>query len=229
MLDKVLVLKSNPHYRIGDIVFRQGYRWLEDREEILKNKKYKKSFLYDYLSNLDEPLHDPYFDIENTIPRNIDDKELLFSIIKNNKPKSISENTLYIHIRAGDIVQQDYGELMSMWLMNQNALIHRVADILTKSNEISKICIITAFHFGDFKSKSYWVYDLQSELLNKELLSNLINKLQRLKPTSILSSKECKFDSIDKHFFYLCHAKNVLLDNSGMSKVVQLFRNNSYG
>lgn len=224
MLDKVLVLKSNPHYRIGDLIFRQGYRWMSDREEILKDKKYKNSFLYDYLSNLQDPLHDPYFDINNTIPRNIDDEYLLHSIINKRKPNIISDSSLYIHVRAGDIVQQDYGELMSMWLMNQDSLIHKVAETITRSNKIKKICVVTAFHFGDFKSQSKWIYDHESELLNKELLSNLIIRLGKLKTTNILQSSNCNINSIDKHFLHLCHAENVILDTSGMSQVALNFR-----
>lgn len=229
MLNQVLVLKSNPYYRIGDLIFRQGYRWLSDREEILKDKIYKKTFLYDYLSKLDEPLHDPYFDINNSIPRNIDHEQLLYTIIKNRKPEKISDGTLYIHIRAGDIVQLDYGEIMSMWLMNQNKLIHHVADKLVSHSFIKRICIVTALHFGDFKSKSKWIYDQDSELLNKNLLSNLITKLNNLKPTNILSSQKCRLQSIDKHFLFLCHAPNVILDNSGMSKAALFYRQNSYG
>lgn len=224
MLDEVLLLKSNPHYRIGDLIFRQGNRWLEDREEILKNKKYKNSFLYNYLSNLNDPLYDPYFDINNTIPRNVDNEDLLYSIINDNKPENIRDKTLYIHVRAGDIVQQDYGDLMSMWLMNQDSLIRKVAEVITNSSGINRISVITAFHFGDFKSRSKWIYDRESEILNKELLSNLISRLEKLKTTNILQKSSCNISSIDKHFFYLCHGLNVILDTSGMSQVAFRFR-----
>lgn len=224
-LDKILLLKSNPNYRIGDLIFRQGYRWLSDRESILTDRKYQKSFLYNYLSNLEDPLFDPYFDVNNTIPRDIDHEDLLFQIIENSKPEKLQDDILYIHVRAGDIVQSEYGEIMSMWLMNQNKLIHKITDVIISQPVIRKISIVTALHFGDFKCRSKWIYSKESELLNKKLLLNLIERLNKLKPTNILSGESSEIKSIDKHFLYLCHAKNVILDTSGMSKVALRFRN----
>jgi len=224
-IDKILILKSNPNYRIGDLIFRQGYRWLSDREIILNERRYKKSFLYNYLSQLQEPLFDPYFDINNTVPRDIDEENLLFQIITNSKPEKLQDDVLYVHVRAGDIVQSEYGEIMSMWLMNQNKLIHKITDAIISQPLIKKISIVTALHFGDFKSKSKWIYSKECELLNKKLLSNLIESLNKLKPTNILCGEGAEIKSIDKHFLYLCHAKNVILDTSGMSKVAFRFRN----
>ena len=41
--DNIVVLRSNPVYRIGDVVRRTGLRWKHDRNQILGRNEFKDS------------------------------------------------------------------------------------------------------------------------------------------------------------------------------------------
>ena len=222
MIKKVKVLKSNPNYRIGDVILRQGYRWIDDSESILINPKFKGSILYEYLNSLDDPFFDPYYDASCTIPRGISNIDRLKSICLK---KNIETNNdyLYIHIRCGDIVQLETHIKKDFFLYNIDLLEDKINKILD-SKYIKKVFFVTAMHFGDFKEKNLWRYSEQSVNENISLLNILFGRISKIIESDVLLKKSDSLQNIDHHFCSLVSAENVILDKGGFSEVVSMLR-----
>lgn len=227
MLDQIKLMKSNRHYRIGDVLLRQGFRWQEDRKQILKQKRYKDSLLFTYLSGLKDPLFDPFKNRNNTLPRGIEDIFWFLSLIEDFSFPT-ENNTLYVHLRAGDIVLNEKNQVSSIdswgikknnWLYNQQALIK---EILKKRK--SKISIVSSFHFGDFFEKKLWTFTEEAFYENQILFLNLFNHILQIQKFDIYPSQKNDIKNIDEHFILLCNARNVILDNGSFGSLVNLVR-----
>lgn len=231
MLNEIKLMKSNRHYRIGDILLRQGLRWIEDREAILTQKKYRNSFLYKYLIELDDPLSDPFYDSKNTLPRGIEDIFWLLNLTQELKP-NMESNNLFVHIRAGDIVLNEKNEISKFdswgiqkrnWLYNKDELYKNIYNIL-RSNPSLDIQIISAFHFGDFYEKKRWSYSEEAYFENQILFLQLLNKILENYNLNIHPFKVNDIENIDDHFLLLCNADYAIIDNGSFGGVINLIR-----
>lgn len=81
----IKILKSNPDYRLGDILLKRGYKWQDSMEKVLSNEKYRNTILYKHLKG----------------------EDLKDLISKSNYPKP-EPDELVIHVRAGDVVVHDW-------------------------------------------------------------------------------------------------------------------------
>ena len=221
MIEKIKILKSNCHYRIGDIVFRQGFRWVEDTESILLSSKYRKSILFKYLNCFDYPTLDPFKDIELTQPRGILDINLLRDCV--NTDHNPRDDTLYVTIRCGDIVQLPPEEKSNFWLFNKGSLISHIKNKL-KNKQISKVEFVCAMHFGDFKEKNLFSYSEKDVNENVNLLNNIFTNVKKIIDCDIFNNKSDEVENIDHHFSTLIKAKNVILDQGGFSNVISILR-----
>lgn len=221
-LKKIKLLKSNPNYRIGDVVLRQGYRWLRDSESILLNKKYFNTILFKYLNSLGNPLEDPFSDDSCTIPRGISDINSLKNICLEKKVETNKEN-LYIHIRSGDIVQMKHSLRQKFFLYDKDGLLDKIHSRI-KFKKFKKIYFVTAMHFGDFKEKNLWMYSESSVNENISLLNSLFNEVSKIIDCDVLCEEKNSLENIDHHFCSLVSADNVILDQGGFSQVIKYLR-----
>jgi len=51
LFNQIKIMKSNKHYRLGDLILCRGLRWQHDREIIFSDEQYNNSFLKDYLQS----------------------------------------------------------------------------------------------------------------------------------------------------------------------------------
>lgn len=221
MIEKIKILKSNSHYRIGDIVFRQGLRWIEDTESILLSEKYRKSILFKYLNHFDYPSLDPFDNAEVSYPRGILDINLLRDCI--NKDCNPKKDTLYVTIRCGDIVQLPADQKSNFWLFNKGSLISLIKNKL-KNKQINKIEFICAMHFGDFKEKNLFIYSEKDVDENINLLNNIFSSVKKIIDCDVFENKQDEVENIDHHFSTLVRAKNVILDQGGFSSIISMLK-----
>ena len=81
----IKTIKSNPDYRLGDILLKRGYKWQDSMEKVLNNIKYRDTILYRHLKGDD-----------------------LKDLIKKSNHSKPEPDELVIHIRAGDVVDSDW-------------------------------------------------------------------------------------------------------------------------
>ena len=89
----IKILRTNSIYRVTDIIFRKGIRWEQDRKSILTEPLYKNTILYDYLSQMNHE----------------EDLETFKRVVIHHQQKYElpSPNTLVVHLRLGDIMDDD--------------------------------------------------------------------------------------------------------------------------
>ena len=109
LFNKIETIKSNPDYRIADVIYKKGIRWNDSKKKIINEKKYFDTILYKYL---------------NTNKKDIVDLKLLKKIIiREGTIKDFQfpkKNELVVHIRAGDVVEFDWMFLSKDYLKEIN-------------------------------------------------------------------------------------------------------------
>jgi hypothetical protein len=212
LFDQIKILKSNKHYRLGDLILCQGLRWQHDREIILNNEQFEGSFLRAYLESC-EPIH-------------VIDKITLVNLVNqfaNNL--QLNENTLYINIRLGDSVMEPfgaisgpktYGLLNELFLYYPDKLLNTVECALIQNPLISDIQFVTALHFGDNEKNNMWRFSQEAVDENRRRFEQIIELIQKKfnNPVGIYKFPENVIKHIDNDFLTLCTAKNVVLETS---------------
>ena len=99
LAQKIKILKENKVYRFTDIILQRGIRWKEDRATILNDRKYSKTILYRYLSNLERPL-----EVEQPDMRYLHECIIDYSL--RNKLKRPKKGFLTLPLRLGDICEE---------------------------------------------------------------------------------------------------------------------------
>lgn len=134
--DKIKILKQNKVYRIADLFYMDGNRWQKDRFEIVDNKKYKNTILYDYL----------------TFKQTEKDFELFKKITLNHSKKYLnkpSDDDLVFHLRLGDVFDIN-GETRIYNRADWSYLQYKV--FFRRNREyletLDKVKVVTAMHFG---------------------------------------------------------------------------------
>jgi len=204
---EVKILKNNCHYRIGDLVLRDGLRWKKDRRAIMSDSIYKKSILGEYLSKLKGKAN----------------FKLLAKICESRRSGGVPDNQLLIHIRAGDIALEPKRH-ESCFMFNLEKLIESIEKKTTK--EIKKIKIITALHYGSNEDNGAYFFSNKSYKRNIETLDSIVSLIQsKLKISAGIDEAGLEgVELIDDHFLKLTGAKNVLIDHGSFGKVVKQVR-----
>ncbi|HSQ19321.1 MAG TPA: hypothetical protein VLR92_03005, partial [Blastocatellia bacterium] len=98
LISKIVTLKSNPHYRMADVVYRKGLRCRDSTEAILALSEFQGTILKRYL--LDNPdIESPNIPLlSNIVDRTVASRK--FHLPQNEE--------LVVHIRAGDVVEHDW-------------------------------------------------------------------------------------------------------------------------
>lgn len=204
---EIRILKHNSVYRIGDLVFCRGIRWLDDRKAILSNPIYKGSILFKYLNTI------------NIFDRNFINWNSLLNIVKEyNAPK---DEDLYIYIRCGDIATDNEFH-KDCFIFNQNKLL----DLVSLNNGYKSISIIAAMHYGSNDKNNKYFFTEENYSTNILLLNNLFESLsQKFNfKINILKSDFDDINFIDDQFLKLIHCKNAIIDSGGFGELASILR-----
>lgn len=221
LFDQLPVMKSNRHYRLGDLIFCKGKRWKYDRDQILNNSEFQDTFLRRYLQSKNPS-------------KKIDENCLKKCAHLFREKVTTTDRTLYINFRLGDVVldhlgnigaEKCYGRLLDLFLYNPDKLYSNIKQILS-NQKITNIKIVSALHFGDNDQHGWWQFSEDAVVENKILFNNTCKNIQDLfdLPISIEASEAKNISNIDKDFAILFSAKHVLLDSGGFGDCVNLIR-----
>lgn len=218
------IMKSNKVYRLGDILYRR-YSWVNERVEILNSQEYRQSLLYSYLSRLENPLNKPEKEFRSVDKSyGIDCGKNFLEAIKESKYKyekylKQHDDILYINIRAGDVIDLNKPEL---FINNKEKLYDQIKTTITRNQSIKKITIVTALHFGDADQNNIkYKYKFSNDSVKKNLveLKSIIEYISKNinKEVDLVGFEENESDiyNIDKDFYILSYAKNVILEEMG--------------
>lgn len=226
LFDQILMMKSNPHYRLGDLIYRRGMRWLPDRKVIIGDSLYDNTFLKQYLTSLSDGL------CEVDGVGGIDDLTILDTVMRKyiqtlpSHVTSPDEKTLYIHLRSGDVVQDEGRKYRSsLHIFNHSKLIDKIGSF---AGSIDKITFVTAMHFGDNKTHNLHLFTDKKLSDNKHLITSLFSSIDKQfnLPISIFKSNvENTYINTDCDLFRLSTCKNIILEpHGGLGDLVNLFR-----
>lgn len=210
-------LKCNSVYRMGDVLFRQGYRWLRDRRDILNESKYAKSILFEYLSSISYPLIDPFENPSDTQPRGVEDLRLLKKICDQRDCK-VDNDVIYAHIRCGDVVSLPIQRKMNFNLFNIEEFILKIRS-LAEDTGINKIHLISKMHFGCYNTRNLFSYSEELVNENQILFSQILEGLSSFN-VSIPAIYKDNIQSIDYDFLTLYKSKHLMLDHGGFSNLI---------
>ena len=223
LFEQIRVMKSNPHYRLGDIIRQTGPRWEHDRDIIANDDNYKNTILRTYI------------DTKN--PNKKIDKKCLSQVIEQyTKNIETDDDILYLHLRLGDVVMDSNGNISvhgvagrnkGVFLYNQDKLYGQISDTLSNNREIKHIQIITSLHFGDNKIHNRFLFSQDAVTENRSLF-NKITKNITMKfnlPISVHTSELTdQVHFIDQHVLILSNCKHVIYDSGGFGQVIKLTR-----
>lgn len=200
--DNIVVLKSNPVYRVGDVVRATGMRWNHDRNEIMSNPMFRGSILHRYLVNMRWER-----DYDTLV-------ESMLQVRSNNSLLTPLSNEAVIHLRTGDVID------------NHRFLSRDFVKLVQQlPNWIRRITIVTAMHFGDFHQKQLFLYTHEKEERNRECIQALFEKLKNSSTAQLnLLSTSCT----DQTIAYLSTAPIFLSDFGGFSYVCKQLRVHLY-
>jgi len=223
LFNQIKIMKSNKHYRLGDLILCRGLRWQHDREIIFSDEQYNNSFLKDYLQSR----------IQN---EGVDDQVLIECVRKHSNNLQLKDNTLYINIRLGDSVMEPfgkindkaaYGRVNKLFIFHPEKLMYQISDTLIQNPKVDSIQFVTALHFGDNEQNNTWRFSQEAVDENRrkmEVYLDFIEKKFKL-PLSIIPATENKIKHVDNQFLTLCSAKHVILDGAHFGELIREVRN----
>lgn len=201
LFNKIETIKSNPDYRIADVIYKKGIRWNDSKKKIINEKKYFDTILYKYL---------------NTNKKDIVDLKLLKKIIiREGTIKDFQfpkKNELVVHIRAGDVVEFD-------WMFLSKDYLKEINNYLLKFKHIENISFVICFSYQEYKEKSTFMYNKKkqnkNETLIKKFLKSVFNQFYKYN-INIISNT-----IIDKDIVYCATAKYFISDIGGFSELMK--------
>lgn len=217
IFDQIKLMKSNRHYRLGDVILQRGARWKHDRDIILKDSQYDDTILKQYLQRKTKAI----------------DIITLTNILRNRTLKT-DNNTLYVNLRLGDCVMSrvnniddnSYGRMHKMFIFHPHELSKRIVNAIDCYKNINNIQIVAVLNFGDNDINNWWKYNDQALLENKKRVNNVLETIDQVcsLPVSIIQSLSNDIQQIDRDFVILSTARHVVIDNSHFGQLINAIR-----
>jgi hypothetical protein len=213
LVNKILIIQQND-YRLGDIIFKKGQRWLYSGNQILTNEKYNGSILKSYLE-------------QNGLRNEINLNKFLDITEEYNKTKNLStpnDNELVLHLRLGDYVE-------FIGILNK-PYIRLIREYIKNNNNINKLTIVTAFSYGTWTKESLhlkrkgtpmWICTQEIQNINIQKMKVLIKKIYNNFPNLIVDI--VSNSDIDKDICYCVNSKYFINDNGGFSLLMKKLNN----
>ena len=211
LISKIKTLANNSDYRIADIVYKKGVRWVHSAQQVLSHERYNDTILKNYL--LENGINKPF------------DKNLLKTIIQKHKDdkkmKIPDTNELVVHLRMGDVVVND-------WFLRKPYL-QLINNMLKTNSNINKVTIVTCFAYQVWspeslhlrkiaKNANMWNFTEEKQQQNITKLTLLLNSLKNnLKINIDIVSNEY----IDEDICYCVNSKYFIEDVGGFSQLMK--------
>tara|TARA_B110000495_G_scaffold64587_1_gene54955 strand:- start:10750 stop:11442 length:693 start_codon:yes stop_codon:yes gene_type:complete len=215
---EVAVLPDNPVYAVTDLVFQRGHMWSQFREEILSNRLYKDTIMFDYLSSMKKERD--FKTLKSVIKERIDRYSL-----------PGPENTdLVLHVRLGDIMEgvpgppHEGGTLSKKtYEINRYSKLKDLDTFFIGRNrvstlKISRVIVVTALHFGTDKSKGWYKQTPYSMSESLKLLNTIKNQVTEMGHEFLIQSNV----NIDKDICYMVQSKLFVRGISQLGKLIKL-------
>ena len=214
--ENICILKNNEIYRISDML-KKNFHHKIIADELLKKQEYKNTILYNYFSILKK--------------RNIityDEDIFMNCILKfqtNEKIIPYNEDTILIHLRAGDAFE-------TMGIGNDyvsNKILYLLKKYKKNYTNIKNIVIVTALHYGHscLKSKYYkgntYSYNDKNKEKNIQYIHKFLLNISLLYPELSIQIKSNH--NIDYDLVYLVTCKHLIVSNGGFSHLVKELNN----
>ena len=202
LMNKIITLKKNSDYRIGDVILHRGLRWKKTINDVLSKSIYEGTILREYLEK---------------VGTNAPDLDLLFTICEQHKTKYIvpDETTLVIHIRAGDVCVHE-------WFFKKDYVTIIDRQISKSLNEIQKITFVICFSYCEYTEKGWWVYTENKQQLNIQKLTIILQKCIDAFPN--ISFDVYSNHNTDKDLIFCVFAKRFVCDEGGFSQIMNMLR-----
>tara|TARA_B110000261_G_scaffold157950_1_gene193664 strand:- start:342 stop:1118 length:777 start_codon:yes stop_codon:yes gene_type:complete len=209
LINNIITLKSNPDYRLSDVINKLGHRWKHSSDQVLANDKYRGTILQRYLktNGVETPK----------------DLNLLLEItddyIKKHNIILPTTDELVIHIRAGDVVEHD-------WFLKRD-YVQLIRNTL--STGIKRITIVTAFAYQAWSNNSLslkkdnvssWEYTEAKQTKNKRMMLQLLTKIHSNFP--FLELNIHSNSDIDKDLCYCVRSTHFIKDKGGFSELLEV-------
>jgi len=221
--DDIRVLKDNGVYNFGDVMYGRG-PWRASRSELRENPLYEETIL------------GSYFRKSTCRKKYAFDKSLFNSIFDEldlRAKYSFQKDSLYIHLRAGDIVPKIFLpsptplEKRVKHRFNQLNILHPLS-IAAKAESHKTCCdsvvFATAYHY----SYDTWAYSETSHHENNYHFDSFCREFKNHCPLPfsvlppVLELSDIQF--VDYTFYILCKSSHAILDNGGFSEVISEYR-----
>jgi len=202
LLRKIKTIKNNTDYRLGDVIFHQGFKWDISMRQILNNSIYDDTILKKYLK------------LNGTKQCDI---QLLYRICNQLKHNYIipDKYTLVIHVRAGDVcvhswfLKKDYDKLIKKFVDNHE-------------NDIKRIVFVIAFSYGEYTERNLWLYTDEKQQQNIQQFGNVLESCINTYPHIV-------FDiysniNIDNDLIFCVFSKYFISDEGGFSHLINRLR-----
>jgi glycosyltransferase involved in cell wall biosynthesis len=196
LISKIITLESNPHYRMGDVIYRKGLKFRDSTEKVLSLPQFDGTILKNYILAA--------ADIETPdIPLL---SRLTEQAVVSRKFKLAREDELVVHIRAGDVVEFE-------WFLQGN-----LVEQIGKFANVFHCSLVICFSFGDFQEKGLWLFDAEKLQKNVSMITTLLEDLIRAYPQihfDVVSNVD-----VDQDFVYMVNAPHFIRDRGGFSDLV---------
>lgn len=193
MMSKIVTIKSNPHYRIHDVVFSVGDRYLDSGEKVLTLPEFEGTILRRYLVENGPPGSPPNLPLMSKL---VDEAV----VARGFSPA----DELVVYIRAGDVVQHD-------WFLQTD-----FAGQLRRFRNARRCSIVVCFAFQEFVERQRWLFSEEKLQKNIAMVSTLFAELLTEFPNiefDVVSSAE-----IDRDFICLVTAPYFIPDYGGLQQ-----------
>jgi hypothetical protein len=126
LVAKIATLSSNPHYRIGDVIYGMSPHHRDSAHNVLSLPEFEGRVLRRYLE-------------ERGLEYKRPDFELLARLVADVRIESPAEDEVAIHVRAGDVVEHD-------WFLQRD-----FAREILRYERARRVRIVTCFAFQEFR------------------------------------------------------------------------------
>jgi hypothetical protein len=195
IVDAIALLKANPHYRIGDIFYNKGLKHEESAHAVLTLTEFEGTILRRYLE-------------QNGGHHNVN-LPLLSAVIdayqEENPGVRVRPDEVAVHVRAGDVVIQD-------WFLRTDF------ESLIRDAGCRNCVIVTAFSFGAFEERNWWMFSDEKLARNKQMIGDVFDRLFNSLGDDVHFRISSSTD-IDEDFLTLISADNLVQDFGGFSQI----------
>ena len=200
--NEVKVLRENSVYRIGNLYFRKGDRWQQDRNAVLQEKQYKNTILFDYLTNMREEE-----DLETF-------KSVVRKHIDTGRYAVASPDELVLHVRLGDMMATEH----TLRRDSSHQLYEDLYDKLDlKALPVSRVVLVTALNFCPDEHTGKYYYSDLAKKRSFEILRGIERQTRKAGYSIGIVSNEI----VDADICYLASAKFYVPGISTLSKLIE--------